>query len=53
MDKEKKESVRQTTENFLKKTEIEKAFILGYMVKRMQLKELDADSVNTPELVMK
>ncbi len=53
MDKEKKESAKQAAENFVKKSEIEKAFILGYMVKRMQLKELDADSVNTPELVMK
>ena len=51
--KGKKESAKQAAENFVKKSEIEKAFILGYMVKRMQLKELDADSVNTPELVMK
>lgn len=44
---EKKESARRTTESFVRKTEIEKAFILGYMVKRMQLKEL-----TEPEFVM-
>ena len=40
MDKEKSESARQITESFVKKSEIEKAFILGYMVKKMQIKEL-------------
>ncbi len=29
MDKEKKESAKQAAENFVKKSEIEKAFILG------------------------
>lgn len=44
---EKKESARRTTESFVRKTEIEKAFILGYMVKRTQLKGL-----TEPEFVM-
>lgn len=39
MDKEKRESERRTAESFIKKTEIEKAFILGYMVKITQEKE--------------
>lgn len=50
MDKEKEESARRTTESFLKKSEIEKAFILGYMVKRMQTKELEIGLVEEPEL---
>ena len=53
MNKEKKEAAKRTTENFIKKSEIEKAFILGYMVKRMQLKELEESNVNAPELMAK
>ncbi len=52
MDKEKKESAKRTTEGFLKKSEIEKAFILGYMVKRMQIKELETSLVEEPELLV-
>lgn len=39
MDKEKKESAVRTAESFVKKSEVEKAFILGYMVRRMQLSD--------------
>lgn len=53
MDKEKRESAMRTAESFVKKTEIEKAFILGYMVKKMQLKELEENWTNAPELVGK
>lgn len=53
MDKEKKELVMRTAESYTKKTEIEKAFMLGYMVKKMQLKELETDFVKKPELMMK
>ena len=53
MDKEKEESARRTIESFLEKSEIEKAFILGYMVKRIQLKELETGLVEEPELVVK
>lgn len=53
MDKEKKESALRTAENFVKKSEIEKAFILGYMVKRMQLGELEAELTEEPGLAMK
>lgn len=53
MDKAKKELVTRTAESFTKKTEIEKAFMLGYMVKKMQLKELETDFVKEPELMMK
>lgn len=53
MDKEKKESARRTTESFMRKTEIEKAFILGYMVKRIQLKELEDSWTKKPELAEK
>ena len=55
MDKEKKESAMRTAESFVKKTEIEKAFILGYMFKKIQLKELDQcdQPINEPELVGK
>ncbi|MCI8316394.1 MAG: hypothetical protein HFH74_15445 [Lachnospiraceae bacterium] len=52
MDKEKEESARRTIESFLEKSEIEKAFILGYMVKRIQLKELETGLVEEPELVV-
>lgn len=41
MDKEKKESAVRTAESFVKKSEVEKAFILGYMVRRMQLSDLE------------
>lgn len=53
MDKEKKESAMRTAENFVKKSEIEKAFILGYMVKRMQLRELETELTEEPGLAMK
>ncbi|MEZ3517775.1 MAG: hypothetical protein K1W37_21710 [Lachnospiraceae bacterium] len=52
MDKEKEESARRTIESFLEKSEIEKVFILGYMVKRIQLKELETGLVEEPELVV-
>jgi len=52
VDKEKEESARRTIESFLEKSEIEKAFILGYMVKRIQLKELETGLVEEPELVV-
>lgn len=51
MDKEKKESAVRTAESFVRKSEVEKAFILGYMVKKMQLKELEECRTNAPELV--
>ncbi len=53
MGKDKQELIRRTTESFVKKSEIEKAFILGYMVKRMQIKELEADLTKESELVVK
>lgn len=53
MDEEKKESAVRTAENFVKKSEVEKAFILGYMVKRIQLKELEESQVDELELVGK
>ncbi len=53
MDKEKKESAVRTAESFVKKSEVEKAFILGYMVKRMQLKELEESRAGELELVGK
>lgn len=53
MDQEKKESAVRTAENFVRKSEVEKAFILGYMVKRMQLKELDESWADEPELLGK
>lgn len=31
MDKEKRESAVRTAENFIRKSEVEKAFILGYI----------------------
>ena len=52
MDKEKEESARRTIESILEKSENEKAFILGYMVKRIQLKELETGLVEEPELVV-
>ena len=53
MDKEKKESAMRTAESFVRKTEIEKAFILGYMFKRIQLKELEESCASEPELAGK
>lgn len=53
MDKEKRESAVRTAENFVRKSEVEKAFILGYMVKRMQLKELEESLTDKPDLVGK
>lgn len=53
MDKEKKESAMRAAESFVKKTEIEKAFILGYMFKKIQLKELEESCTNTLELAGK
>lgn len=53
MDKEKKESALRTAENFVKKSEIEKAFILGYMVRRMQLREPETELTEEPGLAMK
>ena len=52
MDKEKEESARRTIESFLEKSEIVKAFILGYMVKRIQHKELETGLLEEPELVV-
>ncbi len=53
MDQEKKESVVRTAENFVKKSEVEKAFVLGYMFKRMQLKELEESRMGESELAGK
>lgn len=39
MDEEKNKVIERVAESFTKKTEIEKAFILGYMVKISQEKE--------------
>lgn len=49
MDKEKKELAMRTAESFTKKSEIEKAFILGYMINRMQLKEMDGICDSEPK----
>ncbi len=50
MDKEKKESAVRTAESFVKKSEVEKAFILGYMVRRMQLSDLETGFTKESEL---
>ena len=46
MDKEKEESVMRTAKSFVKKSEIEKAFILGYMFKKMQFKSIFNDCMD-------
>lgn len=53
MNKEKEEFAVRTAESFVKKSEIEKAFILGYMVKRVQLKELEKKWETEPQLAGK
>lgn len=53
MDKEKKESAVRTAESFVKKSEVEKAFILGYMVRGMQLSDLKTEFTKDLELEAK
>lgn len=50
MNEEKNKVIERVAESFTKKTEIEKAFILGYMVKILQEKE-KKQAVKEPELV--
>ncbi|MBO5030649.1 MAG: hypothetical protein J6C19_02400 [Lachnospiraceae bacterium] len=50
MNEEKNKVIERVAESFTKKTEIEKAFILGYMVKISQEKEKNQGE-RVPELV--
>lgn len=50
MDKEKEELVMRTAKSFVKKSEIEKAFILGYMFKKMQFKSIFNDCMDIDDV---